>query len=147
MFGGSFTEVKDFNNELKKTMDSELYILSTRYGILSANEPMIPYEPSKLSIEILKSIDLKNEFFKKINEIIQNADYLLLFLPRICVEYFNDKKFFNTFPSNLNIIIVTAKKFKKEISNNRIKILTRPGVARIGKINRKIIIEKLESVQ
>ncbi|MCI4464797.1 MAG: hypothetical protein JHC22_03270 [Thermoproteus sp.] len=44
MYGGSFRKVREMAEALGRCMPADLYILSARYGLIRADEPVVPYE-------------------------------------------------------------------------------------------------------
>jgi len=44
MYGGSFRKVREMAETLGRCMPADLYILSARYGLIRADEPVVPYE-------------------------------------------------------------------------------------------------------
>lgn len=145
MFAGSFSEVRDFNERLNRTMDSKLFILSTRYGLISENHEIIPYETRRFTSTILDVMNKKHNILKEMTKLSANADYILLLLPRSCIEYFIDNKWLQDLPSYVKIIAVTSPSLEKDFNSKTTVILPRVGVARIGKKNRELIIGTLEA--
>lgn len=144
MFAGSFSEVRDFNERLNRTMDSKLYILSTRYGLTSENEKIIPYETTPFNSNILDQMNKKHNILRKMTKLSVDADYLILLLPRSCIEYLISHRWHQDLPSYLKIVAVTSPRLEKDFNSETTVILPRVGVARIGTKNREEILDILE---
>ncbi|MCK4817208.1 hypothetical protein KA005_15670 [bacterium] len=144
MFAGSFSEVRDFNERLNRTMDSSLYILSTRYGLITESEKIIPYKTEPFTSDILDRMNRKQSFLKEMTKLSANADYVLLLMPRNYIEYLIDNKWLQDLPSYVKIIAVTSPLLEKYFNTKTTIVLPRVGVARIGKKNKEEILELLE---
>lgn len=44
IYGGSFKWINELAEDLRRCVDVDLFVLSARYGLISANEPIVPYE-------------------------------------------------------------------------------------------------------
>ena len=144
MFAGSFSEARDFNERLNRTMDSKLFILSTRYGLISENHEIIPYETRQFTSIILDIMNKKHNTLKEMTKLSANADYILLLLPRSYLEYLIDNKWLQDLPSYVKIIAVTSPSLGKDFNSKTTVVFPRVGVARIGKKNKELIIDTLE---
>lgn len=142
MFAGQFSEVKIFRDNLDKIMPTSLFVISGRYGLLSENTSIIPYNRNIESVEELQKINSKTQFTQKIIDLSKNIDFIIFCIPSLFLEFFIAIGFFDLVTPQKGIIIVSTTKYSNVLSKNpKIVLLHRRGVARIGKENQKKIIK------
>jgi len=115
MYGGGFRQVKKIAEILRrKGISVDLYIISARYGLLSENDYIIPYEAtlSQLSKDAIRrwsrKIGLCNKLIKIIND--DSYDIIILNLTKSYFEalydihdqIFSNKKIIAVIPGNIN---------------------------------------------
>lgn len=152
LFGGSFQEIKYFVQSLQKIINIDLFVISSKYGLIKGNERIKPYnalhatEVDPLSIET--ELRVFNNFFRIINN--NNYTFLLFVISKKYLNFIFHPNYAMNFTEKLTknqiLIVVCAKslfnRLQKIANNKGIKIflLCRKGVARIGKENRQEIL-------
>lgn len=147
MFGGSFQEVKAFKDELNRSIPTDLFIVSGRYGLLPANATIIPYHSSIESGKDLASLDCVSGVSTKIKEVANSSDIIIIALPSFYIRYFLSTGLFQELHPKKPIIIVGAPRLQEELPNGlNIDFFPRKGVARLSKKNRDCIITLVQQL-
>lgn len=144
MFAGRFSEVRDFYGYLNEKFHTNLFIISRRYGLLNAEENIIPYDSHLDDYYSIKDLDKRTDFYNQLDKIVNDSDYVLLFLNKLLISYLINNNFLKDTNRITKLIFVTSKDFKKIIIDSNNIFFHRRGVARIGKEKRKRILEILE---
>lgn len=136
MFGGRFSEIRYFEEELKKIASVETFIISGRYGLLEGDTEIIPYYFSIKTITQLKTYDKEHHFLEKLISVIPGTTHLIILLPKIYVEYFIKQCFFDRISQKIKIIVVSSKEFDVELKKYaNVTLLERKGVSRLRNQN------------
>jgi hypothetical protein len=136
MFAGNFSEVRSFEEEIKRKFPYELLILSGRYGLINGNSKIVPYNCIIETEKQLKKIDEKFHLLKKLKDSVKESTHLIIILPKFFISYFLMNGWFDSLDQNLNLVLVSSMEFERCFSNqHNVIILQRRGVARIGKQN------------
>jgi hypothetical protein len=139
MFAGSFNEVRDFTDTLSTLISTNLYIISSRYGLLKEFDTIIPYSSSIQTLADLDFLNINTDFYNKMLVASQTSDIVILLVPREYILYFLKNSCFDELKHIPLIIIVSSKNLKSEVlCYDNVILLERRGVARIGKKNKKI---------
>lgn len=150
MFCGTFGEVRFFTEEIRNLSPTELYFISSRYGLLGEDVEIIPYSHSVKKIEDLKKLDEKTNFSGKMLHLAEDYELILLLLSSHFISYLLHINWFTKLNSKIDekaIIIVSSKKLEPYFSEyNNITLLERKGVTRIGIQNRKDISKKIKII-
>ncbi len=146
MFAGPFTEVRDFTEKLSESISTKLYIISGRYGLLKDDDRIIPYISNIQNIHDLQKLDERTKFSKKMAELAEKHDFLIISLPRFYLSYLLNIGWFDKIKLNIPISIVSGKEFYTSFSQYpNIIHLSRKGVARLGEENRERILKIIQS--
>jgi len=146
MFGGRYSEVRYFEDQLKNLIFTDIFIISRRYGLLNGNTEIVPYEFTIKTKLRLKEFDEKHQLIKKLSMNLSDSTYLIMLLPKSFIEYFFKYRLFEKLPSDLKIICVTSKELKESLSKyQNIIVLNRKGVSRIRNQNSNTIISMIKS--
>jgi len=132
MFAGRFAEIRSFEEKLKNLIQVEILIISGRYGLINGDMEIIPYDYSIDKQADLKDFDEKHKFLPKLKTLLSGSTHLIIFLPKIFIEYFLKKGFFDKLPNDLKIIIISSKEFEEPLKKyQNIILLERRGVSRL----------------
>lgn len=144
MYAGMFSEVRSFVDELGKRCDVDLYIISGRYGLINQNDEIIPHKYHIDTIEKLKDLDDALNFSIKIRELCTDKSVLILCLPKHYISYLNSIQWFKKIPEDTSIAMITSTEFSYlESQQDNIRVLPRKGVCRLGKENKKEILDHI----
>ncbi|HQD25884.1 MAG TPA: hypothetical protein PKV78_05005 [Methanoculleus thermophilus] len=142
MYAGMFSEVRSFVDELGGVCNADLYILSGRYGLINQNDEIIPHKYHIDTIEKLHDLDAALGFSTKLREICTGRTALIFCLPKHYIAYLNSIGWFETIPGGTGVVMITSKEFADlETSHTNIRVLPRRGVCRVGRENRKKILD------
>lgn len=146
MFAGAFTEVRDFADKLSEIVSTKLYIISGRYGLLKDDERIIPYISNIQNIYDLEKLDERTKFTRKMAELAEKHDHIIISLSRFYLSYLLNIGWFDKIKPNISISIVSGKEFCTSFSQYpKIMHLPRRGVARLGEENRERILKIIQS--
>lgn len=147
MFAGSFNEVRDFTDTLSTLISTNLYIISSRYGLLKEFDTIIPYSSSAQTLDDLDFLNVSTDFYNKTIMASQKSDIVILLVPREYILFFLKMGWFDELKHISLIIIVSSKNLKSEVlCYENVTLLERRGVARIGKKNNKMILDMVKSL-
>jgi len=142
MFSGMFREVRSFKRKIEKEYNSELYIISGRYGLVNEDEEIVPYDAYMETQEDLKKLDEKCNFSNDMKEVVENSSLTFLFAATRYLEYLLSIDWFEDI--NGEIWLVTGKRFAENFTDHaNVNVLKKRGVARISWQNREKIMELL----
>lgn len=145
MFAGMFAEVRIFADTVSEFAQTDLYIVSGRYGLIQENDGIIPYSHHIQTEKDLEILDKRTNFSNLMVDAANNHEIIIMLLPKHYLMYFVKCGYFDRLDKKLSIIIVSSKKLLSEISDTRnINVLERKGVARIGEKNRDEILRLLK---
>lgn len=148
MFAGSFLEVKAFRDRLNEGILTDLFIISGRYGLISADTQIVPYSFSINSQEDLRFLDMMTSVSEGILETFKKYDIGIIVLPSLYLEYFSSIGLFQQLAPELPIIVVGSTSIKQRVPDSNIILhFPRKGVARIGKTNQKSIISLVKRMK
>lgn len=138
IFLGRLSEVIGLYEELMKgSYDTKLAILSSAYGVIHPNDVVTPYWTNDGKLHVCSIPD-------EIINLITQTDLIVLILDIINLQWL-----FNQIEHLLNskkIIVISAGSLKQETTFNNVDLyLSTKGVARIGKDNKKILLEWLKN--
>jgi len=146
MFAGMFSEVRIFVDALSEIAQTDLHIVSGRYGLLQETEEIIPYSFHIQNEQDLETLDKRTDFSSRMIDAIQNHEIVIMLLPKHYLIYLLKHGWFSQLDENSFIIAVSSKKLQSDFSKyNNVSILERKGVARLGEENRKKILEFIKS--
>lgn len=141
MYGGVFSEIRDFVGELRPICNVELYIISGRYGLINQDDDIIPYLYPLDSKEKLQHLDMTSGFSNKILELCADKLILILCLQKHYISYLNSIGWFEKIPKDKTVLMVTSSEFLDLGAKfKNIKLYPRKGVCRLGKRNKEDII-------
>jgi len=144
MFAGMFSEVRVFSDGLKKDHAVKLLIISGRYGLISENEEIIPYQHHISDRKEMERLDLRTGLFDKLIDGVSGSDIAMFFLPGNLLSYLMERGLLNNINST-KVIAVTSSRFRDELLDSGHFFLLRRGVARIGKDNAERIKETIQN--
>ena len=139
MFSGMFSEVRVFHEELSGLCNAELYIISGRYGLISHDEQILPYEYHLKDLDTVKDLDARTGFLDRLISETSGSEYLMVFLNRLLLSYLLDNRLRERISESTKLIVVGSSAIKDNLLQNGHVFLQRRGVARIGKDNREKI--------
>lgn len=136
MYGGRFAEIRYFENQLKKILSVEVLIISGRYGLITGNAEIIPYNHSIRTITELRDFDIKNKLIENLKNKLSDPGYLIILLPKFFIEFFIRYRLFDDIPHESKIFIVSSKEFAEPLQKyGNITIFERKGVSRLRNQN------------
>jgi len=142
MYAGMFSEVRSFVDELSEVCNADLYIISGRYGLVNQYDEIIPHKYHIDTIGKLHDLDAAQGFSAKMREMCTDNSMLILCLPKHYIAYLNSIGWFETIPGSTGVVMITSKEFADlETSHKNIRVLPRRGVCRVGRENRKKILD------
>jgi len=144
MFSGMFGEVRKFSEELAIRHTVDLRIISGRYGVVSGDEEIIPYNVHLERMDSIAELDRRTDFVSRLFSGIRDSDYVILLVNREMMSYLLSKNVLARIGTGTRVIAVTSYDFQKILESEGHIFFHRRGVARIGKKNREKIIEMLE---
>lgn len=145
MFAGMFAEVRIFADTISEFAQTDLYIVSGRYGLIPENGGIIPYSHHIQTEKDLEILDKRTDFSNLMVDAANKHEIIIMLLPKHYLMYLLKCGYFDRLDKKLSIIIVSSKKLLSEISyNNNVNVLERKGVARIGEKNRDEILKLIK---
>lgn len=144
MFAGNYGGIRDLAKNLKNYGEIKSYILSGRYGLIEEDRQIIPYSYHLSSEEKLSNLDKKTNFIKMMKIIYEKSDIFIVSFPIYLLDYIIKNEVFNSKINNLGIVICSSS-FKEIMEEKGFIVFPRIGVARIGKENRKRIINIIQN--
>lgn len=145
-FAGAFGEVKLFSERLGQQMRTDLYIISYRYGLVSENESVVPYESRLRTTRDYLELDKRSGFSARILERCQDYSHVLFFIPLSLGEYLASIGLLQELSRHHTVILASSIKLKELLPRDtNIVILPRKGLARIGKKN-QVELRKLLAI-
>lgn len=146
MFAGMFSEVRTFADTLSELVQTDLYVISGRYGLIQETEEIIPYFFHIQTEQDLGTLDERTDFNNRMVDAANECKFIILLLPKHYLLYLLKHGFFDRLNGESSIIIVSSKKLQSDFSQyNNASVLERKGVARMGKVNRDKILEIIKS--
>jgi len=146
MFAGMFSEVRTFADTISELVQTDLYIISGRYGMIQETEEIIPYSFHIQTEQDLGTLDELTDFSSRMVDAANKYEFIILLLPKHYLLYLLKYGFFDRLNRESSIIIVSSKKIQSDFSRyNNVDVLERKGVARIGNVNRDKILEIIKS--
>ena len=142
MFAGMFTEVGFFADTVSEFVQTDLYIISGRYGLIQENEEIVPYSHHIQTEQDLKVLDKQTDFSNRMIDAANNHEIMIMLLPKHYIKYLLKRGCFDRFDKKLSIIIVSTKSLQSDLSDySNVNVLKRKGVARLGEKNRDEILK------
>lgn len=146
MFAAMFAEVRTFEDTLSELVQTDLFIISGRYGLIQENEEIIPYSHHIQTEQDLEILDKRTDFSNLMVDAANNHEIIIMLLPKHYLLYLLKRGFFDRLNTESSIIIVSSKKLQSDfLQYNNVNILERKGVARMGAVNRDKILEIIKS--
>jgi len=144
MFSGMFREVRGFKRKIEEEYNSELYIISGRYGLIKEDEEIVPYDAYMKTQGDLEKLDNRCNFSDNMKKVVQDSSLTFLFVATRYLEYLLSINWFEV--TDGEIWLVTGKRFAENFTDySNVNVLKKRGVARISWQNREKILELLES--
>lgn len=141
MYAGTFSEIRDFADELCPICDVELCIISGRYGLIDQDEDIIPYLYPLDSREKLQYLDEISEFSSKILDLCVDKSILIVCLQKHYISYLDSIVWFEKIPKDTTVIMVAGNEFIDLSAKIKdIEFYARKGVCRLGKKNKEDIM-------
>jgi len=145
MFGGRYSEVRYFENQLKDLIPTDMLIISGRYGLLKGDTEIIPYDFTIKTEHQLKEFGKKHHLITNLLMNLSGSTHLIILLPKIFIEYLSKHGLFDELPTDLKIICVTSKQLTEPLKKyQNIIILERRGVSRIRNQNCNTILSMIK---
>lgn len=142
MFAGMFAEVRLFADTVSEFAQTNLCIISGRYGLIQENKEIIPYSHHIKTEQDLEILDERTDFSNLMVDAANNHEIMIMLLPKHYLMYLLKRGCFDRFDKKLFIIIVSTKKLQSDFSNySNVNVLERKGVARLGEKNRDEILK------
>jgi len=146
MFAAMFAEVRTFADTLSDLIQTDLYIISGRYGLIQETEEIIPYSSHIQNDQDLKKLDERTDFSNRMLNAVNKHEFIVLLLPKHYLVYLLKHGWFNKLNKESSIIIVSSIKLQTAFTQyNNVDILERKGVARMGEVNRDKILDIIKS--
>jgi cytoplasmic iron level regulating protein YaaA (DUF328/UPF0246 family) len=146
MFSATFREIRTFSRKLNGVISNDIFIISNKYGLIHQSKKINKYSNKIKNIKELQELDEKLLLSKALLEKAQNYKYIILVLPSFFINYLISQEWFKELKPEQIIIIISGKTLElKDKIPNRLMILQRKGMARIG-INNQIQILNFISV-
>ena len=146
MFAGMFSEVRSFTDTLSKLVQTDLCIISGRYGLIQENDEIIPYSHHVQTEQDLEILDQRTDFSNRMVDAANDHEIIIMLLPKHYLLYLLKHCWFDRLNRESSIIIISSKKLRTDFSQyNNADILERKGVARMGKVNRDKILKFIKS--
>jgi len=147
MFAGMFKGVRTFYFDLKEKYDTDLYIISGRYGLIHCEKEIVPYQKHLKNRKDLEELNNNTNLIKKLNEIAEKYDFIVIALPKHITKYLIEQGFFEKPLDNTKITVISSKDFEDELQNENINLLYRKGVARISHDQREKIMNNFRNFE
>jgi len=145
-FSATFREIRTFSKRLNGVISNDIFIISNKYGLIHQSQKINKYSQKIRNIKELQELDEKLLFSKALLEKAQNYQFIILVLPSFFINYLISLEWFKELKPEQIIIIISGKTLElKDKIPNRLMILQRKGMARIG-INNQIQILNFISV-
>lgn len=146
MFAGMFSEVRIFADTLSEFVQTNLYVISGRYGLIQETEEIIPYSFHIQTEQDLEILDEQTDFSNRMVDTANKYEFIVLLLPKHYLLYLLKRGWFDRLNNESSVIIVSSKKLRSDfLQYNNVDVLERKGVARMGKVNREKILEIIKS--
>jgi len=146
MFAGMFFEVRTFADTLSELVQTDLYVISGRYGLIQETEEIVPYSSNIQTEQDLETLDKRTDFSSHMIDAANKHEFIILLLPRHYLMYLLKHGWFDQLDRKSSIIIVSSKKLQSDLSQyNNVCVLERKGVARMGEANRVKILKAIKS--
>lgn len=146
MNGGSFSEIRSFHSKPKQMHPANPYIISGRYGLTKGESKVVPHFAPISDIDKAEGLELCHKISKSMLEVSSTADFLTISLPSYFMKYLMQKGWFEKASNLSQMVVVCASSFRRVLKDyDRISILDRIGVAKLGKKNQVRIMEILSS--
>lgn len=143
MYQGSFKRISNLAKKLGERAKVHLYIISARYGIISENQTIIPYNATfqeKSKKEIRSRAKQLKIYEKLIEEILKPNHYnqviVVLGLKYLLTIFDKTEKYdFTKYLKNAKLTIFTSEKMRKKIQYSNLEFIPVRG---LGDRNKKI---------
>jgi len=143
MFSGMFREVRSFKSKIEEEHDTDLYIISGRYGLVKEDKKIVPYDAYMETQKDLKELDERCGFSDDMKRVVEESSLTFLFVATRYLQHLLSIDWFED--TNGEIWLVTGKKFAENFTDHaNVNVLKKRGVARISWQNREKILELLE---
>jgi len=143
MFSGMFREVRSFKRKIEEEHDTDLYIISGRYGLIKEDEEIVPYDAYMETQEDLKELDERCGFSDDMKRVVEGSSLTFLFVATRYLKYLLSIDWFED--TEGEIWLVTGKRFAENFTDHaNVNVLKKRGVARISWQNREKIWGLLE---
>jgi len=87
MFAGMFVEVRIFADTVSEFAQTDLYIVSGRYGLIQENEGIIPYSHHIQTDKDLEILDKRTNFSNLMVDTANNHEIIIMLLPKHYLMY------------------------------------------------------------
>jgi hypothetical protein len=146
MFAGMFGEIRIFHDILQEILPTELYIVSGRYGLVGADEEIIPYSAHIETVEDLERLNNKAHFSKAMLEASSDKQFIIMCYPSHYLQFLINEGWFEKIGTEHLFCIVAGSNIQSELSEHpNIMLFEKRGVARLGKDNQAKIIDRIKS--
>ena len=146
MFAGMFAEVRIFADIVSEFAQTDLCVISGRYGLIQENEEIIPYSHHIQTEQDLEILDQRTDFSNLTFDATNNHEIIIILLPKHYLLYLLRRGWFDQLDKKSSIFIVSSKKLQSDFSDySNVTILERKGVARLGEKNRNEILKFIKS--
>lgn len=147
MFGGLFNEVRGFHYRMKDIIPTDLMIITSRYGLISEKDLIIPYRSESFTADSVPLVDSKAHFFTNIVSIQNQYDFLIILLSSPILRYILKNNWLQTLPSEQKKYCVTGDSLHRELSEvPNLLLFTKKGVSRIGSKNSTEILNHMKRI-
>lgn len=146
MFAGMFAEVRIFADIISEFAQTDLCVISGRYGLIQENEEIIPYSHHIQTEQDLEILDQRTDFSNLMFDAANNHEIIIILLPKHYLLYLLKRDWFDQLDKKSFIFIVSSKKLQSDFSDySNVTILERKGVARLGEKKRDEILKFIKS--
>ncbi len=140
IFGGRYTEVRNFCNRASLIYEVKVSIITGEYGLVTSPRCIYKYKKITDSTEDYVKLEKKFCYAKRIWEESKSSDVLILLVPKDMIEIILQQC-----NSSCKLISVTNFVPRNEIVDPNWHLIRRKG-ARIGKKNENTIFDILQNI-
>lgn len=147
MFGGVFNEVRRFYNQMIGIISTDLMIISSRYGLITGDYPIIPYYSESFTTESVPIIDKKTHFLIDLISIQDKYEFVIILLSGPILRYCLKNNWFKTLPKEQKKFCVSGDSLHEELSLvPKMFRFKKKGVVRLGKKNGDEILNNVKEI-
>lgn len=142
--GGRFTEVRNLHDRLSAEHEASLKVISGRYGLIDASDPIVPYHHPVGSKREIDELERRTGFVEDLVRVMKEYECVVFLLPKAFVGVLKER---GVFVTDGTVIAVTSRDFKECLDRRPNCLFMERRGARVGRENAGLIRSTLKRLR